>query len=97
MKISTQQRWISRLSRVMGDEGKSAKELAATIGISVFYMTRVLDRLHRHNLVYISEWRRSGVQKERAFRIGNEKDAVFEKKRSAPKWSKIKTKDGGVL
>ena len=97
MRLKTQDRWVERLSPIMTDESKSAKEVAVALDTSVYYATRLLGVLHRHQRLPIAEWRRSGVQKERAFKIGKNSDAPFEKKPRTVKRSVIKTKDGGVL
>lgn len=97
MRLKTQDRWIERLSPIMTDESKSAKEVAVALDTSVYYANRLLGVLHQHQRIYISEWRRSGVQKERAFKIGKKSDAPFEKKPRTLKRGGIKTKDGGVL
>ena len=97
MRLKTQDRWVERLSPIMTDESKSAKEVAVALDTSVYYATRLLGVLHQHQRIYIAEWRRSGVQKERAFKIGKKSDAPFEKKFRTLKKGGIKTKDGGVL
>ena len=97
MRLKTQDLWVERLSPIMTDESKSAKEVAVALDTSVYYATRLLGVLHRHQRIHIAEWRRSGMQKERAFKIGKKADAPFEKKSRAVKQGGIKTKDGGVL
>lgn len=97
MRLKTQDRWVERLSPIMTDESKSAKEVAVALDTSVYYATRLLGVLHQHQRIYIAEWRRSGVQKERAFKIGKKSDAPFEKKFRTLKKAVLKPKMGGVL